>query len=416
MAITTCVLDRSEVGSVRDDWLRLVHDSRAVDTILPEWLAYEALVEGTEEVSVIVARDGDRVCGLLPFARRRMPLRYEIGYRNLATVPLTSTDALCPTLFAEDDASGRALVEALVAAGAGRSVINFDKVPLDSPMWRTVHELSPISQQMWLYRSEAEGRRVIELGASLDDYLQRKFSAKTRRKLRTKQRKVDRACDGNLTLHCLETPDDLPRCLEWLEAVRRKSWQSQILEGDGLDAPDRLRFLAQQGWLRCYFLHSGTEPISYALGRQHDGVFHYEQVGYHLEWTKHRVGTVLLVMLLEDLYQRPDTPRLFDFGPGDADYKQEFATSGTEEAYLWAIRRTPLNAAAYGSFRLLELGLRTAKQTLDRLGVRARFQQLRRALRAKTARSGGLGQGRRPAAEAGVKGDDPQRRPAGDGQ
>jgi CelD/BcsL family acetyltransferase involved in cellulose biosynthesis len=240
---------------------------------------------------------------------------------------------------------------------------------------------------MWIYPTKATKRRFIELDAygTWEDYFKAQFIGKTRGTKLRLQRKLKGACEGRLSLQCLEAPEDVPRCLKQLDVVRRRTWQGQVGEDYGLDTPDRIRFLADQGWLRCYFLDVGSDPIAYVIGRQHNGVFHYDQAGYSMEWRSYSPGTVLLMMMLEDIYRRVETPRLLDFGPGDARYKKDFSTRGDPEARLWAIRRTPATALAYGSFRLLELGLGAAKTTLGRLTDREKLGELSRKLRARAA-------------------------------
>jgi CelD/BcsL family acetyltransferase involved in cellulose biosynthesis len=89
----------------------------------------------------------------------------------------------------------------------------------------------------------------------------------------------------------------------------------------------------------------------------------------------------LLLHVLEDL-TRNNPPRVFDFGGGDADYKQLFATTHSRSGNLWLMPRTLANRLLLGYLsgcRAIERGLRGL---VKRLGATT---YLRQRIRGKLA-------------------------------
>jgi CelD/BcsL family acetyltransferase involved in cellulose biosynthesis len=113
--------------------------------------------------------------------------------------------------------------------------------------------------------------------------------------------------------------------------VSKRSWQAKRLGIRITNDPahrKRLEVLASLGALRSYLLEHEGDPLAFVLGIQWKGCFLFEETGYHSGYKKWSPGTVLLFRLLEDLTVR-DTPRLVDFGFGDAQYKRSFANRET---------------------------------------------------------------------------------------
>jgi CelD/BcsL family acetyltransferase involved in cellulose biosynthesis len=156
--------------------------------------------------------------------------------------------------------------------------------------------------------------------------------------------------------------------MEWLS---ERTWQGQKLGHIvRANAEERERFeaLADQGWLRCYLLKNGAEPLAFVLGRQMDNLYHWEEIGYDPAWAKYAPGKALLYLHLEDLFaeKRPDW---LDMGRGPYGYKAFFANYCYEEANAYLIRKSLYMSVA--------MGLPAAGDQIKRVG-RARFRRLLR--------------------------------------
>jgi len=86
------------------------------------------------------------------------------------------------------------------------------------------------------------------------------------------------------------------------------------------------------------------------IGHQDKGCFHYEEVGYATSFAKFSPGQMLLVQVLDDLWEH-DRPAWFDFGGGEADYKQFFSNHESRSGTIWLFPPTGTNRVAVGYLR-----------------------------------------------------------------
>lgn len=117
--------------------------------------------------------------------------------------------------------------------------------------------------------------------------------------------------------------------------ISHKTYQNAM--GKGLiDNPKTFSLMetaAKHGWLRAHVLYINSEPCAFQIGLRYTGTYFLDQIGYDPEWRQYNVGTVLFLMVLEELCVDPDIEAL-DFGFGDADYKQQYGDECWSEAYL----------------------------------------------------------------------------------
>jgi teichuronic acid biosynthesis glycosyltransferase TuaC len=173
------------------------------------------------------------------------------------------------------------------------------------------------------------------------------FSSKTLSTMRRKLKKF-----GETRLERITDVTQVPRFLEIAHAISLQTWQTRqfgLRVHNSAAELHLLGTLAQLGLLRSYLWFSNDEPVAFLIGNQDKGRFHYEEVGYATPFAKHSPGQTMLVQVLDDLFDH-DRPEWFDFGGGDADYKQLFANhdSRSETALPW---RNCARAGACGNGR-----------------------------------------------------------------
>lgn len=191
-------------------------------------------------------------------------------------------------------------------------------------------------QGNWLcYSPRQERLYVVDIEGSFDDYLKRR-SAKSRQNLK---RAVKRFLDGNPSaLQVVTSPDEMPTFHREAVAISRQTYQTQLL-GAGL--PDTAAFVqsmqdkAARGEARGYLLRDHGQAVAFAWCAARGTTLVYEVIGYRPEQAERSPGTVLLYLILEDLFALARYPVL-DFGPGHAFYKEAFATRHSDfaDAYL----------------------------------------------------------------------------------
>jgi len=161
------------------------------------------------------------------------------------------------------------------------------------------------------------------------------FSSKTRNTLKRKVKAF-----GEARLERITLPEQVPDFLTHARTISEKSWQTELL-GLRIRNDERelhlFHGLASEGTLRSYLLWQGGRPVSFCIGTQFNGLFNYEEVAYDRDVSRSSPGQVLVLKMLEDLFAE-DSPRVFDFGGGDAEYKRQFGNAVSESGPVWLLR------------------------------------------------------------------------------
>lgn len=185
----------------------------------------------------------------------------------------------------------------------------------------------------WLQFRHAgvQPRRRIQLPATAAEYWGG-FSKKTLQTFRRKLKKF-----GETRLERITSEADVPRFLEAAHRISLETWQTRQLGlrvRNNAEELELLTTLARHGLLRSYLWSTNGEPVAFTIGNQDRGCFHYEEVGYKTPYARFSPGQMMLVAMLDDLFQH-DRPDWFDFGGGDADYKQQFANHESRSGTVW---------------------------------------------------------------------------------
>lgn len=257
------------------------------------------------------------ICRGLPWKPRLPGLRL-VGSRLLGA----DTDALIPT-FADH-------LEKLIAGPTARyDCLLFEDLPVESPWWQAF----AASRQV---RSTAlaapQSRWLLRFPDTATTYWNR-FSSKTRYNFRRQKRLFEH------TWSVATDPTHVARFVAEAATVSSNSWQGRRL-GERVRqdeaSQEQLRTLARLGALRSYVLHHGDTPVAFAFGTQWNGRFVLEEIGYDSRFAEFSPGTVLLLNMLDDMFDH-DTPQVLDFGFGDGAYKRLFGTEASESGSLLVV-------------------------------------------------------------------------------
>lgn len=216
-----------------------------------------------------------------------------------------------------------------------------------------------------------QDRRKIEFPSPPDEYW-KKFSSKTRNTFRRKQKKI-----GASRLVRVSEAEQVSEFLSAAHQISQHTWQSQKLGLRIQNNETELRlftFLATQRALRSYLLFVDEKPAAFLMGTQFNGHFAYEEVGYHRDYADRSPGQVLLLHVLDDLL-KDNPPRVFDFGGGDADYKRLFATVTTQGGSVWLMPNGVRPTLWWSFLRGCRWLDRTARATVETLGLTTRLRQ-----------------------------------------
>ncbi len=183
---------------------------------------------------------------------------------------------------------------------------------------------------------EVQARWRIEFPDQEEDYW-KTFSSRTRRAFRTRLKKF-----GETRLERITDVEQIPAFLAAAHEVSQQSWQTRQfglrIRNDDTEL-QQLSVLARHGFLRSYLWEVNGKPAAFALCHQHAGYFRYEEIAYCAQYSPLSPGETMLQQIVEDLY-RYDTPKWFDFGGGDAEYKRRFGNLESLSQTVWLVPPT----------------------------------------------------------------------------
>jgi len=260
------------------------------------------------------------------------------------------------------------------------AALSIEGMPTDSAFNRVVRCGQSVQREFIpVEPDDPYDHQFIDMPDTLDDYLQG-LSGHTRRNLNNRRKRIIRDFN-DLDLIRYDDSGDVSEFLDRAIEISKTTYQWNLL---GLGLRDRealgkrMRFAQQRGMLRNYIMECGGEPAAFMLGYQHKDRLYYTDVGYDPKFQKWGVGSVLQVMIVEDLYQQPNTPEVFDFCSGYGDHKARFGNVSAEECDLILMRRTLRNAAVCGAYGVLDAMAKAVVDATEKIGVK---QVLKRTIR-----------------------------------
>ena len=119
--------------------------------------------------------------------------------------------------------------------------------------------------------------------------------------------------------------------------------------------------------------YCGKTPCAFILGDQSGSRFRPVAAGVDPAWRSYSVGTVLLLLTLEDLFKE-NPPEFYDLGTS-AKHKEYLATENYLEASVWLFRRRAYPLLASSIHRLCKLASTTGGAALERLALKRKVTQ-----------------------------------------
>jgi hypothetical protein len=151
-------------------------------------------------------------------------------------------------------------------------------------------------------------------------------------------------------IELFSAPDEVARLVHDAENVARKSYQRGIGVGftESAVVRSRLEFEAQNGWLRAYVLYLDDHPCAFWIGSLRNQTFLSDYLAFDPAYARYRPGWYLMVKVMEqlcgDTCDGSTVVKKFDFGIGDARYKETLSNRHRQESavYIFAPRMRAL--------------------------------------------------------------------------
>jgi GNAT acetyltransferase-like protein len=220
-------------------------------------------------------------------------------------------------------------------------------LPFESRCWRAILNSPEFQREIIVHApNPPDYYSLINLPASFEIYLNR-FKGKTRYNLR---RQLNRLSQLEGELRCVRITDaaQVPSFLAAASAVNSltpvyKGGARWSIATDAV-ACETLAALANSGIMRGYLLKCGEHVRAFVFGYQYRDIYYYHRIGFDERLAPYSPGTVLLYLLLEDLFHhRP--PRCVYLGHGGMWNTGPFGTDflpGTEVLLLRRSVKTQL--------------------------------------------------------------------------
>lgn len=334
---------------------------------------------------VVVLDRGGEPAGMAVGRLEDVRLSTRLGYREVYRPRVRSISLVAGGLVARDEERDEPALVGLLAGAlrAGEAdVAGIPGTPIGSAAFAAARNspgglarpLAPAPRARWR----------VALPDSPEAFLAER-SARWRQQLRRKERRLAERYGDGLRVDLMRERDDLDRVLDDLEAISAGTYKRGL--GVGFERTPEQRALVrlglERGSYRAWVMSIEGRPRAFVDGYAHGGTFWLGTLAHDPseEQRPLSIGTLLLARVFADLCRDPDLDR-FDFGPGDADYKQRFGDERVDEAdlLLFAPRVRPIAVNATRSSVLL--AGRGARRVLG--GDRSR--RLKRAWRERLAR------------------------------
>jgi len=341
----------------------------------PEWIEQRFNHEKAN-VRIFLPEKGDEIVGTVAFVLKREELVCTApGGFVLAKFPIRTLRLQRYTLnMPEERAAYDTLIGQILRSDF--DAIYMESVKITSFLWYYLQSSALIRRRFRFYPGKALPHFLVRLDGTFESYL-RKFSAKTRKnRLREIRRLQER---GQVTLQRVSQTPEIDAFLEAAYEISQRNSKFKRL-GWGLDVRDpgmvrrELRFLAERGWLRSYVLKCDGVPCSFILGHQYGSSFYVEAVGVDDAWRSYSVGTVIFLLVLENLFKE-NPPEFYDLG-NYAQFKEHLATESYSEAGVWLFRRRPYPILASTIYSACNAVSMSTGMLLDRFGLKSKLKQL----------------------------------------
>jgi hypothetical protein len=248
-------------------------------------------------------------------------------------------------------------------------------VQVGSFLWEYLHNSPLVKKSFRLYSPRGvTPHPLIRISGSFNDYL-KKFSAKSR-KNRLREIKTLRE-HGEVRLVRVVRPEEVDGYVDTAAEISRKSYQYNLLGVGIRDAQlwrRRLNFAARHGWLRSYLLTCDGVPCSFLIGYEYERIFYHASVAFDPEWSHLSVGTVLQMLVLEDVFSQ-DQPDLYDFGTYGG-YKEFFSNENYMESDFYLFKRRAYPFLAQVSHHTFRAVSRETGAILNRFDLKQKVKKL----------------------------------------
>jgi CelD/BcsL family acetyltransferase involved in cellulose biosynthesis len=325
----------AELEPIASEWDALATRLDAAPFLRPGWV--EAWMEGFANggLTVLAARRGDELVGVLP-------LRRAAG--RVLAAPANSHSPLSGSL-ADGEAAARALVDALLRERAARTDFLYGD--------RADFVLSDLCERRPSIARVVSEQPYVDVSGDFDTYLaglarkHRKEAGRLRRKLEAQ---------GELRFEFADGSERLDELLEEGFAIEGSGWKTENGTAIVSDPEARrfytsvARWAADRGWLRLAFLRLDGRALAFDYCLDSGGSFYALKGGYDPEFRRFGPGTVLTYESIARAFADPGL-RTYEFLGVSDEYKLAWTATTHERLRVQSFSRSPLGLTQLAAWR-----------------------------------------------------------------
>jgi hypothetical protein len=249
---------------------------------------------------------------------------FQITFRGL-------TSSSAEMLFGPEHLTDFALGEFL-KGDANALVVRAHPAPTPLPL------LSRSASGLLRYAPVQYDRCFVGFDTSFPEYM-KKFSSKSRKNLNRAIRDFADFCGGSIDFREYISRDQILEFYPIARTISERTYQERVVH-QGLPSTSAFREqmseLAERGENRGYLLFYKAKPVAFAYCVGDADGLYYSYVGYDPDFAKWSPGNVLLLRILERLFD--DRFRWLDFGESEDPYKVFFANRRVPCARVYYFR------------------------------------------------------------------------------
>jgi hypothetical protein len=260
-------------------------------------------------------------------------LEHQRGFTRFPGRPLRRLQvALGGVIGADTAAASEFVVHALrdILADNEADVVALPQIGEGTALYRVARSGVP-----W-WRVDHMPARSVHWCADVPDSLETFIGSRgknTRNNLRRYSKQLIRAYGDALAVREFSEPMHLDRLSAGLQSITATSYQRGLgvgYTGDVLQLA-LMELAAQRGWLRARVLYIADTPVAFVFGYCYRGTFYLIATSFDPAYSRQHVGLYVQMQLMEGLCREGDV-RLWDFGSGEAEYKQRLGDRRLNEA------------------------------------------------------------------------------------
>lgn len=371
----------AEIEGIRPAWAALqYHPNADIDF----YLLVNSLRDTVSRPHIIVLEEGGRSSAMLIGRIEKIPLECRIGYYEVIRPCVRSLTVVYGGVIG--DATGpraarmiAGLCDALARGEA--DMVRLGGLDPDSELCRLARERPGFLFRDWLAAPAPHWE--VHLPPTFEEFMQR-FKPKVRSEMRRIARAFEKEAGGPVECRIFHTLAEVDELCRDVETVARQTYQRGFGVGfvDNAEHRSRLTLAAERGWLRAYVLYAAGQPCAFEIGTLYHGTFFLDYTGYDPGLGRFRLGTHVILKMVEDLC-RSGVTRI-DCGLGDASYKQTLGdhcrmecavfifAPGWRSAWINTVRTLTLGSGRLGAALARRLHLEGRIKKLWRTFIRRR--------------------------------------------